>query len=229
VPTALTFLATRKSFAAREAGTQFSIVGLFAWQWFTWQMEGTQIFGLGIALGVMLVNVRLLGNLTSAAIANGFGILLICSTLWQIRAGGIVDQITFGMNSTALIILSLFVFSHWLQYRRDRQINNLNLNVNLAYAQAFDLWAVFLSAIALSLQTLLAFLAFSDRSFFPALNPDLTQELFTNLWLSIGLIAAGLIYRAWQQPVFWAEWGIAWGLELLISVAIAISDGSVIS
>jgi hypothetical protein len=186
--------------------------------------------GLSIALIVMLINTSRLSISYSAFITTGFGLGLMGAILWQLtRDVGTIALITYGINAAAVSVILLFGLRHWFK-RRDRH-SNRDLPIYKAYIQAFDLWAVLLSTPILFFQTYLALIVFSDFSNFNVIvfwNQDITSELFANLFLSSGLITAGLVYRAWQEPVFWTEWGIAWGMELLVSGAIALTNGSAI-
>jgi hypothetical protein len=230
-PIMLGLLGTRKSFKSRDFATKFSIVGLVLWQLLIWQIEGLRMVGLGVALIMMLVNTRQLGNRISALITNGFGLLLIGLTLWELRKeSGILSLITFGINGIAFSVILLFGLSHWLKYRRDRQVANLNLGLNLAYSQAFDFWAISLSIVTLSFQTCIAFIVFSNLNSVSvdSFSINFVSELFVNLSFSIGLITSGLVYRAWQKPAVWTEWGIAWGIELLVCGAVIVTNRSLI-
>ena len=223
VPLSLTFLGTWREFADRDLAIKLSIAGLVIAQFLTWNSDSSRIIGLGVAYGLMLVNTRRSESLLTTFNTVGYGLLFIASLLWQFKLGsGAIAQLTFGINGAVVSVLLLYVLNHWLKYRRDRQVPNLNLTLNQSYSQAFDIWAAMLSAALLILQTGLATLTF-------AFNQD--SQLFINLLPSTVLVALGLIYRVWQSgkvPPFWTEWGIAWSIELLTSGAIAITNGSAI-
>jgi len=238
-PLTLGFLGTQKSFKAQAKATEFSIVGLYIGQLLTWD-DGTRLIGLGLAVLMMLVNTRRLINLFTTLTTTGFSLLFIGFSLWQIKENtGAIAQLSISINGIVFSVILLFMLSHWLKYRYDsvrdsslRQVVNPNLSLNNAYSQAFDLWAVFLSTFILLLQTYLAFSVFSNFSAIAFWNGDSSRELFANLFLSSVLITLGLVYRVWQKPVFWTEWGIAWGIELIVAGAIALNNsgynGSVI-
>ena len=223
VPMSLTFLGTWREFADRDLAIKLSIAGLAIAQFLTWNGDGSRIIGLGVAYGLMLVNTRRSESLLTTFNTVGYGLLFIATLLWQFKlGGGAIAQLTFGINGAVVSVLLLYVLNHWLKYRRDRQVPNLNLSLNQSYSQAFDIWAALLSTALLIFQTGLATLTF-------AFNQD--SQLFINLLPSTGLVALGLIYRVWQSgkvPPFWTEWGIAWSIELLTSGAIAITKGSAI-
>jgi hypothetical protein len=223
VPMSLTFLGTWREFADRDLAIKLSIAGLAIAQFLTWNGDSSRIIGLGVAYGLMLVNTRRSESLLTTFNTVGYGLLFITSLLWQFKLGsGAIAQLTFGINGAVVSVLILYVLNHWLKYRRDRQVPNLNLSLNQSYSQAFDIWAALLSTALLILQTGLATLTF-------AFSQD--SQLFINLLPSTVLVALGLIYRVWQSgkvPPFWTEWGIAWSIELLTSGAIAITKGSAI-
>ncbi len=223
VPMSLTFLGTWREFADRDLAIKLSIAGLAIAQFLTWNGDSSRMIGLGVAYGLMLVNTRRSELLLTTFNTVGYGLLFIASLLWQFKQGsGAIAQLTFGINGAVISVLILYVLNHWLKYRRDRQVPNLNLSLNQSYSQAFDIWAAMLSTALLILQTGLAAFTF-------AFNGD--SQLFINLLPSTTLVALGLIYRVWQSgkvPPFWTEWGIAWSIELLTSGAIAITNGSAI-
>ena len=223
VPMSLTFLGTWREFADHDLAIKLSIAGLAIAQFLTWNGNSSRIIGLGVAYGLMLVNTRRSESLLTTFNTVGYGLLFIATLLWQFKlGGGAIAQLTFGINGAVVSVLILYVLNHWLKYRRDRQVPNLNLSLNQSYSQAFDIWAAMLSTALLILQTGLAAFTF-------AFNGD--SQLFINLLPSTALVALGLIYRVWQSgkvPPFWTEWGIAWSIELLTSGAIAITNGSAI-
>ena len=231
VPISLTFLGTWREFADRDLAIKLSIAGLAIAQFLTWINDSSRLIGLGVAFALMLVNTRRSESLLTAFNTVGYGLLFIAATLWNFKfgvGGDMIAQFTFGVNGAIFSVLLLYVLNHWLKYRRDRHVPNLNLSLNQSYAQAFDIWAVMLSAALLVLQSALAIF------FFAATREVPLSQLFIDLLPSTVLVTLGLIYRVWQStgvnqsPPFWTEWGIAWGIELLTSGAIAITNGSAI-
>jgi hypothetical protein len=223
VPISLTFLGTWREFTDRDLAIRLSIAGLAIAQFLTWQGDGSRVIGLGVALALMLVNTRRSKSLLTTFNTVGYGLLFIASLLWQFKFGdGYIAQLTFGINGAIVSVLLLYILNHWLKYRRDRHVPNLNLSLNQSYSQAFDIWAAILSAALLIFQTFQAAIVFG-------FNQD--DQLFINLLPSTILVTLGLIYRIWQdtgRSPFWTEWGIAWSIELLASGAIAVTNGSVI-
>ncbi len=223
VPISLTFLGTWREFADRDLAIKLSIAGLAIAQFLTWSGDGSRVIGLGIAFGLMLVNTRRSESLLTTFNTVGYGLLFIAALLWQFKLGdGAIAQLTFGINGAVIGVLLLYVLNHWLKYRRDRHVPDLDLILNQSYSQAFDIWAAILSAAILIFQTGLAILIF-------AFNQD--NLLFVQLLPSTILVTLGLVYRVWQAgqaPPFWTEWGIAWSIELLTSGAIVITKGSAI-
>lgn len=229
VPLSLTFLGTWREFTDRDLAIKLSIAGLAIAQFLTWTDDSSRLIGLGVAFALMLVNTRRSKSLLTTFNTVGYGLLFIAAMLWKFKVGdGQIAQFTFGITGLIVSVLLLYVLNHWLKYRRDRHVADLNLPLNQSYAQAFDIWAAVLSAGLLILQSLLAINVF-------AFNAD--EQLFINLLPSTILVTLGLIYRVWQSlgqssskqyPPFWTEWGIAWSIELLTSGAIAVFNGSVI-
>jgi hypothetical protein len=223
VPLSLTFLGTWREFADRDLAIKLSIAGLAIAQFLTWQGDGSRVIGLGVAFALMLVNTRRSKSLLTTFNTVGYGLVFIASLLWQFKFGdGYVAQLTFGINGAVVSVLLLYVLNHWLKYRRDRHVANLNLPLNQSYSQAFDIWAAILSTALLLLQTSQAALVFG-------FNQD--AQLFVNLLPSTVLVTLGLVYRIWQdtgKSPFWTEWGIAWSVELLTSGAVVVSNGSAI-
>jgi len=223
VPLSLTFLGTWREFADRDLAIRLSIAGLAIAQILTWQSDGSQVIGLGVAFALMLVNTRRSKSLFTAFNTVGYGLLFIAFLLWQFKSGsGATAQFIFWTNGMVFSAILLYMLNHWLKYRRDRHVANLDLPLNQSYSQAFDIWAALLSVALLSLQTYQAALVFG-------LNQD--SQLFINLLPSTILVVLGLIYRLWQETgrsPFWTEWGIAWSIELLTSGAIAVTNGSAI-
>jgi len=223
VPLSLTFLGTWREFADRDLAIRLSIAGLAIAQFLTWQGDGSRLIGLGVAFALMLVNTRRSKSLLTAFNTVGYGLLFIAFLLWQFKSNdGSAAQFIFWTNGMVFSAILLYVLNHWLKYRRDRQVPNLNLSLNQSYAQAFDIWSALISAAVLILQTALAVLVFG-------FNGD--DQLFINLLPSTILVTLGLIYRIWQSTAkvpFWAEWGVAWSVELLTSGAIAVTNGSAI-
>ena len=223
VPMSLTFLGTWREFADRDLAIKLSIAGLAIAQFLTWQGDGSRVIGLGVAFALMLVNTRRSKSLLTTFNTVGYGLLFIASLLWQFKFGdGYIAQLTFGINGAVVSVLLLYVLNHWLKYRRDRHVANLNLPLNQSYSQAFDIWAAILTTGLLLLQTSQAALVFG-------FNQD--AQLFVNLLPSTVLVTLGLVYRIWQdtgKSPFWTEWGIAWSVELLTSGAVVVSNGSAI-
>ncbi|MFM7885407.1 MAG: hypothetical protein ACKPCM_01650, partial [Pseudanabaena sp.] len=223
VPLSLTFLGTWREFADRDLAIKLSIAGLAIAQFLTWRDDGSRLIGLGVAFALMLVNTRRNKSLLTTFNTVGYGLLFIAAMLWKFKVGdGQVAQLSFGITGMIVSVLLLYVLNHWLKYRRDRHVTDLNLTLNQSYAQAFDIWSAVLSTGLLILQSGLAISVF-------AYNQD--DQLFINLLTSTILVTLGLIYRVWQSvtyPPFWTEWGIAWSIELLTSGAIAVFNGSAI-
>ncbi|MCX5935154.1 MAG: hypothetical protein NTU99_10315 [Pseudanabaena sp. LacPavin_0818_WC45_MAG_42_6] len=223
VPLSLTFLGTWREFADRDLAIKLSIAGLAIAQFLTWQGDGSRVIGLGVAFALMLVNTRRSKSLLTTFNTVGYGLLFIASLLWQFKFGdGYIAQLTFGINGAVVSVLLLYVLNHWLKYRRDRHVANLNLPLNQSYSQAFDIWAAILTTGLLLLQT-------SQAAFVFGFNQD--AQLFVNLLPSTVLVTLGLVYRIWQdtgKSPFWTEWGIAWSVELLTSGAVVVSNGSAI-
>lgn len=223
VPLSLTFLGTWREFADRDLAIKLSIAGLAISQFLTWHGDGSRVIGLGVAFALMLVNTRRSKSLLTTFNTVGYGLVFIASLLWQFKFGdGYIAQLTFGINGAVVSVLLLYVLNHWLKYRRDRHVANLNLPLNQSYSQAFDIWAAILSTALLLLQTSQVVLVFG-------FNQD--SQLFVNLLPSTVLVTLGLVYRIWQdtgKSPFWIEWGIAWSAELLASGAVVVSNGSAI-
>ena len=223
VPLSLTFLGTWREFADRDLAIKLSIAGLAIAQFLTWQGDGSRVIGLGVAFALMLVNTRRSKSLLTTFNTVGYGLLFIASLLWQFKFGdGYIAQLTFGLNGAVGSILLLYVLNHWLKYRRDRHVANLNLSLNQSYSQSFDIWAAILSTALLLLQTSQAALVFGFNQ---------NDQLFVNLLPSTILVTLGLVYRIWQdtgKSPFWTEWGIAWSVELLTSGAVVVSNGSAV-
>ncbi len=223
VPLSLTFLGTWREFADRDLAIKLSIAGLAIAQFLTWNGDGSRVIGLGVAFALMLVNTRRSKSLLTTFNTVGYGLLFIASLLWQFKfGGGYIAQLTFGINGAVVSVLLLYVLNHWLKYRRDRHVANLNLSLNQSYSQSFDIWAAILSTALLLLQTSQAALVFGFNQ---------NNQLFVNLLPSTVLVTLGLVYRIWQdtgKSPFWAEWGIAWSVELLTSGAVVVSNGSAI-
>jgi hypothetical protein len=223
VPLSLTFLGTWREFADRDLAIKLSIAGLAIAQFLTWNGDGSRVIGLGVAFALMLVNTRRSKSLLTTFNTVGYGLLFIASLLWLFKFGdGYVAQLTFGINGAVVSVLLLYVLNHWLKYRRDRNVANLNLPLNQSYSQAFDIWAAILSTALLLLQT-------SQAALVLGFNQD--SQLFINLLPSTVLVTLGLVYRIWQdtgKSPFWTEWGIAWSVELLTSGAVVVSNGSAI-
>lgn len=225
VPLSLTFLGTRREFVNRELAIKLSIAGLAIAQYLTfWSGDGSRLIGLGVGYALMLLNTRRRESLLTTLTTVGYGLLFIAALLWQFKMGdGAIAQLTFDINGAIATVIVLYMLNHWLKYRRDHPVPNLNLPLNQFYSQAFDIWAAILSTALLILQTYLAAVVFG-------FNQD--SQLFINLLPSTILVTLGLIYRIWQStgqtPPFWVEWGIAWSIELLTSGAIAVTNGSII-
>ena len=227
-PISLTFLGTWRTFADRDLAIKLSIAGLAIAQFLTWSGDGSRLIGLGVAFALMLVNTRYSKSLLTAFNTVGYGLLFIAALLWQFKFGnGAIAQLTFGINGAIASVMLLYVLNHWLKYRRDHHVPNLNLSLNQSYSQAFDIWSAILSAALLILQTYLASTVF-------AFNQD--RQLFINLLPSTILVTLGLVYRIWQsfdqrtEPAYpvWTEWGMAWSIELLEAGAVAVTNGSLI-
>lgn len=223
VPLSLTFLGTWREFANRDLAIKLSIAGLAIAQFLTWADDSSRLIGLGVAFALMLVNTRRSKSLLITFNTVGYGLIFIAAILWKFKAGdGQIAQFSFGITGLIVSVLLIYVLNHWLKYRRDRHVPDLNLSLNQSYAQAFDIWSALISAGLLILQSVLAISVF-------AYNQD--DQLFVNLLPSTILVTIGLIYRVWQSntyPPFWTEWGIAWSIELITSGAIAVFNGSAI-
>ncbi len=246
VPVALTVLGSWSTFRDRDAAIQLSITALALAQCLTWPDPSARIIGLAVALGLMIVNTRRQPTTLAAALTTGCGLALIAVLLWQSQTGGpsnptsrgvfaLPAPLTFSITGVIISVMVLFGLSHWLKYRRDRAVPTLNLPLNQVYAQAFDGWAAALTTALLLGQSMVAISLFSpfgdSLTFLPAGLPW-AETLFVNLLPSTVLVTLGLIYRTWQEadlsPEFWPQWGIAWGIELLATGVVVLTNGSLV-
>ncbi len=239
IPIALAGFGLWRKFTYREIATNFSIAAIALAQTLTWQEIYSCVIGLGVAVILMLVNTRrhssAINGSVNAFITVGYGLTLIGALLfWQAsfvqgyQAGDrIFAQIAFVVNGVIFSILLLYMLTHWLKYRRDRQVSNLNLSLNQSYTNAFNIWAALLSTVLLLFLSCLAVLVFGF---------DLNPQIFSSFLPSIALVTLSFFYRLWQaigtgntsKPPFWTQWGIAWSIELLTSCVVAASNGAAV-
>jgi hypothetical protein len=232
VPISLTFLGTWREFADRDLAIKLSIAGLLLAQFLTWGGDGSRIIGLGIAFALMLVNTRRSESLLTAFNTVGYGLLFIASLLWQFKSNdGTIAQFTFWTNGMVFSAILLYVLNHWLKYRRERHVANLNLTLNQSYSQAFDIWAALISAALLILQTYLA-MSVLRISFWFGFGFAQGNELFVSLLPSTLLVTLGLVYRMWQEAAdkipAWTLWSIAWSVEILAAGTVSFAKGGII-
>lgn len=231
VPISLTFLGTWREFADRDLAIKLSIAGLLLAQFLTWGGDGSRIIGLGIAFALMLVNTRRSESLLTAFNTVGYGLLFIASLLWQFKSNdGTVAQFTFWTNGMVFSAILLYVLNHWLKFRRERHVANLNLTLNKSYSQAFDIWAALISAALLILQTYLAVSVF-QINLWNSWGLIQESELFVSLLPSTLLVTLGLVYRMGQAAdkiPAWTLWSIAWSVEILAAGAVSFAKGGII-
>lgn len=224
VPAALTVLGSRRYLWQAQLATDCSITALLLAQILMWDAPDSLLISLGIATILMLFNIRRSEHLSTAWLTAGFGLGFIGALLWALKHHDpIASQLIFYTNGASGSVLILFLLGHWLRNRQKRAPSNLNLPLNQMYVQAFDLWAIPISLVILTCQTLAIFPVWGMA---PAIAADWIDRAFTQTLFSTAVIAVATIYRIWQAPAAWATWITAWSAELLILRGVIAANGT---
>jgi hypothetical protein len=227
-PIALTGLASRRYLPQSRLAIDLSITALVLVQLLTFSSPSTLLISLGVATILMLANMRQHENLGSGLLTIGFGLSFIGALLWLFKEDdAIASQVVFYTNGASLSVLILFLIGHWLRYRRDRTPSNLNLPLNQIYAQSLDFWAIPISVVILTIQTLAVIPTWGMA---PAIAADWIDSTFTQTLFSTVIITVATFYRIWQSPMGWTTgWAVciaAWSVELLMLRGVVSAGGT---
>jgi hypothetical protein len=227
-PIALTGLASRRYLSQSRLATDLSITALVLVQLLTFSSPSTLLISLGVATILMLANMRQHENLGSGLLTIGFGLSFIGALLWLFKGeDAIASQVTFYTNGASLSVLILFLIGHWLRYRRARTPNNLNLPLNQIYAQSLDFWAIPISVVILTIQTLAVIPTWGMA---PVIGSEWLDSAFTQTLFSTVIITVATFYRLCQFSTGWAAGWFAciaaWSIELLVLRGVVMAGGT---
>ncbi|WP_019502928.1 hypothetical protein [Pseudanabaena sp. PCC 6802] len=224
IPAALTFLGSRRYLRQAQLATDCSITALILAQVLMWDAPDSLLLSLGAATILMLFNIRQSEHLSTAWFTVGLGLGFMGTLLWLLKQNDPLEsQLAFYTNGAAASVLILFLLGHWLRNRQKRAPSNLDLPLNQMYVRAFDLWAIPISLIILTCQTLAIFPVWGMA---PAIAADWIDRAFTQTLFSTAAIAGATIYRIWQAPAPWVTWIVAWSAELLILRGVIAANGT---
>ncbi|MTJ08409.1 DUF2157 domain-containing protein [Anabaena sp. UHCC 0204] len=208
-PLALTGLAIRTNEPNRTTNSFLSVLSVGISQLLTLPSPGIRLIGLGVGVGVMLINTRYLRNQIYAATIIGFGLSLLTALLWEGVFGLIQLTISGWFIVTALTILSLWLWRGFL-LRKGTELATI-------YAAASDKWAIALCTIELSALTLHSSLIYQGII--------KTEYLYV---ITTAIILGSIVYRSWGESKEAAFYGIGWCLELLTAEILGFGEHSII-
>ena len=203
-PVTLSWLASRRHFSYSQLAAWLSVAALGIVQPLTLGLATPRLLGLGIATALMLFNTQRLQHLAAATLTVGFGLSFTGAVIWQL-AGQVTPG--WGINLLAIAALALWLLQSWL--RRG------NTALAEIYAAATDGWAIAVGGLNLILLT-----AYD-------LNVYVTPvQVSWKFILAAALMTSAIGYRNWQQSSNLGFYSLAWGLELLVAGAIALTGKS---
>ncbi|MEA5618337.1 DUF2157 domain-containing protein [Cronbergia sp. UHCC 0137] len=206
-PITLTFLGNRTTGTQRKTRIFLSVLTILSAQLLTLPLILTKFIGLGVGLGVMLINTQSLRYPALAGTTVGFGLSLIAALLWEIFPNlGLSGWFVVG----GLTILGLWL-GRTVLLQRSGELTSI-------YAASFDQWAIALCNVELIGITLHSLLVYQQ-------NYPSSIGYFTAITITL----AAILYRSWRQPNDFAFYGIGWCLELLAVELLGFTERSIIS
>ncbi len=175
-PVTLTAVARQTSQPRRKNAATYSSIALFIAQTLTiWQPE-TRIFGLAVAIGLMLLNTRYIATIEAAFLHIGFALAFVIALLWE----------NFDIESfPRSIVAAALTLVLWL-FRAYIERNTSNLAT--LYAKSADIWANILLYLNLFALTV-SYFAFG----FSLLMPSISLIFALAVYLLINSVWQGLI------------------------------------
>ena len=170
-----------------------------------------RVWGLGIAVGLMFLNVRRLRTLPVAAVHVGFGLATIASLLdrWISSSNWLVIG--------SIVCLCLWVAASRLR-RRDSDLAQL-------YARSSDGWALSLSGFGVAIATITYCV-----NYLPWWNNVASwQWHHPSIAISVAILAIGLWYRDKSFTQSWTLWAINWTLQLGLAELIHLLGGNTLT
>ncbi|WP_017655834.1 hypothetical protein [Fortiea contorta] len=209
-PIALTGLASRISAQRRTVTTYFAVLAIGMAQLLILPLPGIRLIGLGVGVGLMLVNSSYIRHISTAMITEAFALGFVGAVLWEGIPGlpRLLPQSWFVVGAIATLILWV---GRTVLLRRGGELANI-------YAQASDRWAIALCVLELSTLTVHSWAVYSGF-----VSPGY-------LYLIADVITLGAItYRSWQRPTNWAFYGIGWCVELLMAELLGFWGRSIVN
>ena len=203
-PVTLSWLASRSHFPPSQLSAWLSVATLGIVQPLTFGLATPRLIGLGLATALMLFNTQRLQHLAAATLTVGFGLSFTGAVIWQI-AGQVTPG--WGINLLAIAALALWLLGSWLKMSSTALAE--------IYAAATDGWAIAIGGF-----NLIGLTAYD-------LNVYVTPlPVSWKFILAAALTTSAIGYRNWRQASNLGFYSLAWGLELLVAGAIALTGES---
>ncbi|MGK7925557.1 MAG: hypothetical protein AB4290_09980 [Spirulina sp.] len=203
VPLTLTVISRVSPPRSREAAYA-STIALVAVQGLLVGQPFPRITGLAAATGLMVANAAILQGLAIAFLGIGYGLGLGVAVFWQRLE--VVEWLVAGAIATALL---------WGFYRLLQSRDEILAKI---YREAADLWATILAV------TLFSLLTFAIAAGY--------EQLFLPHWavfIAPIVVTGAIAFRGGSQPRDEMLWGIAWGLELIVSGGLLLMGASTLT
>ena len=214
-PLALTAVAKYTELSHRQVASTFSAIALIVAEFLTFNFSESRLIGLGVSVGLMLVNTYYLVEMPAAAITVGFGLSFVAAVIYELGFVSGWDWVIAG----AIVLLCLWLLRD-LMIRYGARVPSAAQLAEM-YDRAFDGWAILLAGLLLTIITVYSFSLYTDTS----LNLQSSIKIFA---ATLGIFVA-VIYRSYRQFSPWAIYALAWTLELLTAVGLSFVERNTIN
>ena len=212
-PLALTAVAKYTELSHRQVASTFSAIALIVAEFLTFNFSESRLIGLGVSVGLMLVNTYYLVEMPAAAITVGFGLSFVAAAIYELGFVLVSDWVIAG----AIALLCLWLLRD-LMIRYGARVPSAAQLAEM-YDRAFDGWAILLAGLLLTIITVYSF------SLYTSLNLQSSIKIFA---ATLGIFVA-VIYRSYRQFSPWAIYALAWTLELLTAVGLSFVERNTIN
>ncbi|MBP0019241.1 MAG: hypothetical protein J7647_17025 [Cyanobacteria bacterium SBLK] len=203
VPLTLTITA-RVSPPRRQEAVFASTIALFAIQVLLVEQPFPRLAGLAVATGLMVVNANFLKQVGTALISIGFGLGLGVAVLWE------KIEIAEWSIAGAIAVVCLWGLYRFLKSKAGDLAN--------IYREAADIWAIILAI------TLLSGLSAAIAAGYGQISPP-----HWTLFVAPIVLTGAIAFRGKSHPTNESLWGMAWGLELIVSGGLLFLDASILT
>ncbi|MEG3850632.1 hypothetical protein QT971_26125 [Microcoleus sp. herbarium19] len=204
-PVALTAVAKYTELSHRQVASTFSAIALIVAEFLTFNFSESRLIGLGVSVGLMLVNTYFLVEMPAAAITVGFGLSFVAAAIYEL---GFVVGLDWAIAG-AIVLLCLWL----LRAAVIRYGARVPSGAQLAqmYDRALDSWAILLTSGMLTIITVFSLSLYTFK----------VQSSVNVFAATLGIIAA-IVYRSYRQFSPQAMYALAWSLELLTAVGLSL-------